>query len=90
MTRRDVNTATHPERFRLNDRLALRAPEAADALGISVRTLRNLTPELPHIRRGGVVLYPVDALRDWLHTEARAEKSRAAAIVDEILESMRD
>jgi hypothetical protein len=72
----------------LANRLALRLSEAAQVLGISERTLRTLTPELPHVRRGGVLLYPVDALRDWLNQQAKAEKASAEAIADEIIESM--
>ncbi|MEJ2705938.1 MAG: helix-turn-helix domain-containing protein [Sedimentisphaerales bacterium] len=53
--------------------LAMRAKEAAKAIGISERTLWQWTEDgyVPHIRRGKVVLYPVDALRDWLRGQAR-------------------
>ncbi len=46
--------------FGLSNRLALRPAEAAQALGIGERTLRQILPELPHVRVGGVVLLPVD------------------------------
>ncbi len=48
--------------------LAMRAREAAKALGVSERTLWDWTDkgQVPHIRRGRVVLYSVDALRQWL------------------------
>lgn len=52
--------------LRLQDRLALRPVEAAIALGISERKLRELLPRLPHVREGGVVLLPVKALERWL------------------------
>ena len=39
---------------------ALRSAEAAEAQGIGERTLRQILPELPHVRIGGVVLLPVD------------------------------
>ena len=71
-------------------RLALRPKEAAEALGISERTLRQLLPELPHFRRGGVVLLPVEELRAWLREQATAEGSRASALADEILEQLDD
>ncbi len=58
---------------RLDERLALRPGEAARALGVSERKLREMLPALPHIRAGGVVLIPVKALEDWL-TENLAEK----------------
>ena len=49
-------------------RLSLRAPEAAEALGISQRTLAEWMKagDIPHIRRGGVILYPLRELADWL------------------------
>ena len=54
-------------------RLSLRPREAAEAIGISVRTLWTLTQkgEIPHTRLGRSVLYPVEALRRWL--QARSE-----------------
>ena len=49
-------------------RLSLRAPEAAAALGISARKLWELTKcgEVPHVKLGSSVLYPIDGLRVWL------------------------
>lgn len=68
----------------LAGRVALRPPEAARALGVSERTLRGLLPELPHVRRGAVVLIPVDALRRWLEEQAHAGRARADRIAAEI------
>lgn len=51
------------------DRLALRAPEAALALGISVRGLMRLVArgEVPHVRIGERNLrFPRAALESWL------------------------
>jgi excisionase family DNA binding protein len=73
----------------LDTRVALRPKEAAEALGISERTLRQLLPELPTVRRGGVVLVPVAGLREWARDESRAEKGRVDAIVDEFLDEVR-
>lgn len=55
-------------------RLALRAPEAARALGISERSLWSLTHEgdVPHFRIGTSIIYPIDALRRWLDQHAEA------------------
>ena len=52
--------------------LALRAAEAAKALGISERLLWSKTNagEVPCIRIGRAVVYPVDCLREWLVQEA--------------------
>jgi excisionase family DNA binding protein len=49
--------------------LALRQAQAAAALGVSVATLSDLTRRgiVPHVRLGRrTVLYPVQALADWL------------------------
>ncbi len=73
---------------RLTNRLALRPREAAEALGVSERTLRQMLPELPHVRVGGVVLLPVDALRGWLLEQAKVEQRRADAVADEIVRSV--
>ena len=72
----------------LQGRLALRPKEAATALGVSERTLRQLLPELPTIRRGGVVLIPITGLQQWLRDESRAEGDRVEQAVEEILESV--
>ncbi len=62
-------------------RLALRQREAAEAIGVSPRTLWSWTQsgDVPHIRRGKTILYPVEALRRWLNkqaTQAAAESDR--------------
>ena len=56
-------------------KLCLRPREAAEALGVSARTLWTWTKKLgvPHVRNGNVVLYPVDALQEWLRQ--RQERS---------------
>ncbi len=69
----------------LQNRLALRQDEAAEVLGISVRTLRNLTPYLPTVRMGGVLLYPVEGVREWLRNEAASQEAQANAIADAIM-----
>lgn len=49
-------------------KLALRPREAAEALGISERTLFSMTKagEIPHVKRQKMVLYPVAELQQWL------------------------
>lgn len=53
--------------------LAVRAKEAAKLLGISERLLWSKTNagEIPHLRVGRAILYPLDLLRDWLADGAR-------------------
>lgn len=76
------------ERTHLSDRLALRPKEAAAAIGVSERTLRSLLPQLPHLREGGVVLVPVEGLRDWLRERSRAEGAQVSAVVDEVMKDL--
>lgn len=73
------------ERLCLADRLALRPAEAARALGISERRLRQLLPKLPAVREEGVVMIPVDSLREWLREQARADEGRVEAVVKKTL-----
>ena len=76
------------KRLKLADRLALRPVEAAQALGIGERTLRQILPELPHVRVGGVVLLPVEGLQAWLRERAEAEQGRAEKVVEEVLRAV--
>jgi len=48
--------------------LAVRAKQAAQLLGIGVRKLWELTNrrEIPHVRIGTAIVYPVRSLEDWL------------------------
>ena len=68
----DKTTSTLP--------LALRPREAAKALGISPRTLWQLTKDgkVPCVRLGtgkrDAVLYPVITLTTWLNEQAQATK----------------
>lgn len=52
--------------------LALRPREAAAAIGICERTLWTLTKsgDVPHVRIGRAVVYPVRELQDWLTEQA--------------------
>jgi excisionase family DNA binding protein len=69
----------------LAGRLALRPREAARALGLGERTLRQILPEIPHVRVGSAVVIPVDLLREWLRSRARAEERGADRVVQEVL-----
>ena len=54
-------------------RLALRSKDAARALGIGERLLWSKTNsgEIPHVRIGKAIIYPVHLLHDWLTEQAR-------------------
>ena len=68
MSDRPSGTSTIPESVASAPHLALRPREAAQALGISERFLWTLTNQgdVPHLRLGRTVVYPVDALQKWL------------------------
>ena len=59
-------------------RLALRRAEAAAALSISDRTLDQWTRagDVPHVRIGGVLLYPVADLAAWLARRAADKETQ--------------
>lgn len=47
--------------------LALRRAEAAASLGVSVETFdKTIRHNLPVIRAGGVTVYPVKGIQDWI------------------------
>ena len=56
--------------------LALRPRDAAKALGVSERLLWEWTHrgDLPHVKVGRTILYPVDALREWLNRQTADAK----------------
>jgi excisionase family DNA binding protein len=56
------------------DRLAVNRQEAAALLGISERLLWTWTQagNIPHLRIGTRVLYPVEQLRIWLNKQANS------------------
>lgn len=58
------------------ERIALRQREAAQKLGLSVRTLWDLTRRglIPHRRVGRAVLYSVRELEDWARGEHRNQE----------------
>jgi excisionase family DNA binding protein len=73
------NSILNPNSERPIPCLSLRPREAAKALGVSERTLWDWTQrgDVPHVRRGKAILYPVDALRRWLNEQATAAPETA-------------
>ena len=59
-------TPPRDEPIRLEGRLALRPVEAAQVLGLSERTLRQILPQIPHLRAGSAVLIPVDSRQQMI------------------------
>lgn len=74
------------ETIDLNSRIALRPKEAAEALGVSDRTLRiwMRDEELPFMRIDRGILIPVADLKEWIH-ERLIRKSAADDLVETIL-----
>lgn len=66
--------------------LSMRPREAAKALGVSERLLWDWTNRgiVPHVRIGGVIVYPTDALRDWLRCQVEAGSAGGAQKVEKI------
>jgi len=58
------------------ERLAYRPSDAAKALGISLSHLDRLTKHgrIPVARLGSLRIYPVEALRDWLASQANSQE----------------
>ena len=56
--------------------LALRPKEAAKALGIGERLLWSKTNagEIPHVRIGKAILYPIAALEEWLADQIKGAR----------------
>lgn len=54
------------------DKLAYNVTEAAEAIGVSDRKVRDLinVDGFPVVRLGGRTIIPVDPLRDWLREKA--------------------
>ena len=70
------------------ERLALTIKEAADAIGVSERTLRDLLPEIPHARLHRRVVIPIELLREWLHSRAMAEEMGSKRVAEDILTAL--
>jgi len=71
--------------FRLADKLALSISEAASALGVAEGTLRSILHEIPHTHIKRRVVIPVESLKEWLVSRAKAGRSRVDAAVEEEL-----
>jgi excisionase family DNA binding protein len=56
--------------------LLLTPNQAAEALAISPRKLWSMTAssEIPHVRLGRCVRYPVDDLRQWIDDQQKGAK----------------
>lgn len=78
-----MNPSSHPQPAPETP-LALRPVQAAKALGISERSLWQLTHDghVPHLKLGRVTLYPVDQLRVWLKVLSRQHALGPAAVTN--------
>jgi len=57
--------------------LGLRPREAAKAIGISARKLWEITNrrEIPHVKLGRAIIYPVHELQLWLTDKAKGTRT---------------
>ncbi len=64
----------------LNVRLTYTSAEAAAAIGVSEKFLREdmLKLGIPHVRAGRKLIFPRQALADWLNSEAARPKTPKA------------
>ena len=71
------------------ERIALRPQEAAEALGVSGRTLRAWMRDegLPYARVGGTVIIPRVELEEWI-AERVASRRSSDEIAEEILREL--
>ena len=63
-----------------SERLAFRAKEVAELLGISERKLREIQHALPRVVIGRVVLFPRRELEAWLAGQASAAAESSGAV----------
>ena len=68
----------------------MRVQEAAKALGVSERHLRDFLPELPKFHFGASVLLPVDQLIDWMRDQVAAEKKREESALEAVFAELDD
>ena len=73
-----VPPALRPPTTPANPRLALRLEEAATALGICSKTLRELPDGPPTVNIGRLKLYRVASLEAWLAKQERRAEPRAS------------
>ena len=74
-----------PEPVDLRGRLSLNLEEAARAFGVSEKHLRNLLPEIPHVRLGNRLVIPVKPAEEWLRQQAKAERASADQMAEDVL-----
>ena len=70
------------------ERLGLSVAEAARAIGVSERHLRQCLPEIPHLHMGRRVVIPIDSFREWLLEQAHAEPRRIDRAVRDVLDAL--
>ena len=68
----DYNNMDKDEMSQKNTKLALSPREAAKALSVCEKTLYTMTKKynIPVIRLGRAVRYPVDELRQWMKEQS--------------------
>ncbi len=75
--------------LQLEGRLGLSVAEAARAIGVSERHLRQCLPEIPHLHVGRRVVIPTESFKEWLRARAQGEARRVERAVEDVLETLR-
>ena len=74
----------------LDTRLALSVAELARALGVSARHVRERLHEIPHVYLGQRVVFPVDAVREWLGKRCEGGGRAGSQLDREVDEMLKD
>ena len=86
MPRREAKSGNKPQLLGLQDRLALRPPEAAKALGLSERAFReHVLPRCPKFYAGRAVLIPKHLFQKHIETLATEETQQTDETAAELL-----
>ena len=83
-----MSEAKNSPQIDLDTRLALGVKEAAAALGVSEKAVREMRSELPAVSFGRRVLYPVRELREWLSRRVEEEQSAIDRVTKEVLDDL--
>ena len=70
------------------ERLGLSVAEAARAISVRERHLRQSLPEIPHLHMGRRVVIPIDSFREWLLKQADCESRHIERVVRDVLDAL--
>ena len=74
----------------LGGRLGISVAEAARAIRVAERHLRQSLPEIPHLHVGRRVVIPIESFREWLRARPQGESQRLGEPSKDVLEALDD